>query len=313
MHKLHEALRSPILFLSASALIFFYFQISPALALFSGFFVSYFKINSDKAASSKISKLLMGLAIVFLGLSVNLELILSVSKEYFLVTLSGIALTILLARISGEYLKLSKVSSVLIGTGTAICGVSAIAAVSSAVKAKPEETSLALAVVLIFNALALFLFPLVGQTLDLSAVDFGAWAGLAIHDTSSVVGAALVYSIDSVETATTVKLARAIWIAPLVIVCCRMFSKDQKLSVQSFRIPWFIWGYVFAAGIAPYLKLSAAAGSEVVVISRHIFSLSLFLIGSSVELSIMKQVGVRPFVLGLGLWVFAALWSLALI
>ncbi|MGL5636025.1 MAG: YeiH family protein, partial [Bacteroidales bacterium] len=197
----------------------------------------------------------------------------------------------------------------LISAGTAICGGSAIAAVSPVLKAKEHDISVALGTVFILNAIALFIFPPIGHWLDMTQQQFGTWAAIAIHDTSSVVGAGEVYGAQALQVATTVKLTRALWIIPLALVTSYIFkAKDQKIS-----IPWFILFFVLAMIVNTFVPLPAALTNIISFISKKALTVTLFLIGSGLSLSVIKEVGIKPLLLGVGLWVVIGISSLLVI
>jgi uncharacterized integral membrane protein (TIGR00698 family) len=198
------------------------------------------------------------------------------------------------------------------GVGTAICGGTAIAAVAPAIGAKPNQTSLALAVVFLLNALALFVFPPIGHALGMTPSSFGLWCALAIHDTSSVVGASMQFGDEALGIATTVKLARALWIIPVTLVLARVWKRDDGAAAGAPRRPWFIFGFLAVAALVTWVPALQAVGQAVALVARQVLVLTLFLVGAGVSRQTLKEVGARPVVLGVVLWVFvasASLWS----
>jgi uncharacterized integral membrane protein (TIGR00698 family) len=200
-----------------------------------------------------------------------------------------------------------------VNVGTAICGGSAIAAVSAAVRAKEHETSVALGVVFTLNAIALALFPYLGHMLSLDQHQFGLWSAMAIHDTSSVVGATLQYGAQALEVGTTVKLARALWIVPVTIGIAFAHKSESGEQKTKRQYPWFILGFVATSALVTFNPALHDLGQIVESCGRHIFVATLFLIGLSISMKTLKQVGVRPFILGITLWAIVAIANLLLV
>jgi len=210
---------------------------------------------------------------------------------------------------AGKWLGVAKVPSYLIASGTAICGGSAIAAVGPIAKANESEMSVSLATIFVLNAIALFLFPVLGHWLHLSQHQFGMWAAIAIHDTSSVVGAGATFGEEALKVATTVKLTRALWIIPLSIFTSFYFkSKGDKVF-----IPWFILFFIVAMVLNTYLQIPTVLTHGIVSVAKQCLTLTLFFIGAGLSRSTIKMVGVKPLVLGLILWFFIAVISLTCI
>jgi len=276
----------------------------PGLALLSGFLVAATIEQSLQQRIARIAKLMLAWAIVGLGLTVTVPTIVALTREYFWITALSISVTLVLAWLLGRALKLSPTVSALIGSGTAICGASAIASVGSAVKAPAEQMSMALGVVLILNAVALTVFPLVGHQIGLSPNEFAVWAGLAIHDTSSVVAAAMAFSPSEVGLATTVKLARAIWIAPLTMLMVWLLASGTERARP--KMPWFIWGYLAAALCATFVPVSPELRAGITSGSRILFAVGLFLTGSATNVRSLVRLGAPPLLLGMGLWLASA-------
>ena len=215
--------------------------------------------------------------------------------------------------IGRKLMKVDRNTSYLISSGTAICGGSAIAAVGPVVKAKDAEMSVALGTIFILNAIALFIFPAIGHALGMTQQDFGTWAAIAIHDTSSVVGAGQAYGEEALQIATTIKLTRALWIIPLALVSSVIFkSKGQRIS-----IPWFIFFFVLAMVFNTYILEPSATGQAighfVNGIARKSLTVTLFFIGASLSLDVLKTVGVKPLIQGILLWIVISLSTLAYI
>jgi uncharacterized integral membrane protein (TIGR00698 family) len=206
---------------------------------------------------------------------------------------------------------INRKTSYLISSGTAICGGSAIAAVGPVIKANENEMAVSLGVVFILNAIALFIFPPIGHMLGMSETQFGTWAAIAIHDTSSVVGAGEVYGPQALQTATLIKLTRALWIIPLALVTIFLFR--DKGSKNKISIPWFIFVFILAMVINTYMPLPDVATKVLVWIAKRGMVVTLFLIGASLSLKTIKEVGVKPLVLAVLLWVVIGVSSLSVV
>jgi len=285
--------------------------ITPPIVLFLG--LAYALIFGQPCQKfTKIgSKYLLQYSVVGLGFGMNLQASLASGKEGMLFTIASVFGTLALGWLIGrKFLKVDKNTSYLIGSGTAICGGSAIAAVGPIIKAKGSEMSVALGVVFILNAIALFIFPPIGKALGLSQHEFGIWAAIAIHDTSSVVGAGASYGEEALRVATTVKLTRALWIIPLALLTSVLFnSKGQKIS-----IPWFIFFFILAMIINTYfLKDFPEIGNFINGLARKALTLTMFFIGASLSLDVIKAVGIRPIIEGILLWVVIGLVTLGYI
>lgn len=283
--------------------------ISSPIALLMGFSLTNLLHNPFPNLSRQIVKWLLKLSVIGLGFGMDLNKSLEVGKEGLLLTIITISSTLILGYFIGKALKLDRVISYLIASGTAICGGSAIAAVSAVIKAKEKEISIALGVVFFLNALAIFVFPLLGHQLDLSQKDFGLWSAIAIHDTSSVVGAALAYGEEALDIAVTVKLSRALWIIPLSIFSMFLF----KGKANSIKIPWFILLFVIAVIANSYLNLPDWMSFSIPQISKQLLILTLFLVGAGLTFTSIKESGAKPIVLGVSLWVIISIVSLVYI
>ncbi|MPM36468.1 hypothetical protein SDC9_83065 [bioreactor metagenome] len=282
--------------------------VSPAVALCIGIVFSFLGIRHDSI--HRYTSRVLQVSIVLLGFGMGLEEVITASKSGFVQTLISVSLVMTGGIVLGRLLKVEKNTTLLIAAGTAICGGSAIAAVAPIIKSENYQNSFALIVVFVLNAIALLLFPLIGQRLGLSQEAFGNWAAIAIHDTSSVVGAGAIYGEKALQVATTVKLIRALWIIPLSIVLA-FFSKNG--DKRSIKFPWFILLFVAAilfANIFPAFESSYAHFSW---LGRRAMVVALFLIGSNITLHQIKQSGTRCFLLGITLWVVTAVFSLFLL
>ena len=283
--------------------------VSAPLALFLGLVFALTLGTPFPAFNKKASKYLLQISVVGLGFGMNLQEALKAGADGIIFTLFSVVSVMFFGLLIGKWLGLSKVPSYLIASGTAICGGSAIAAVGPIAKANESEMSVSLATVFVLNALALFLFPVLGHWLGLTQHQFGLWAAIAIHDTSSVVGAGAGFGEEALKVATTVKLARALWIIPLSVFTSFYFkSKGDKIA-----IPWFILFFIIAMILNSYLNLPTSFTHDIVSVSRQSLTLTLFFIGAGLSRSTIKSVGVKPLVLGIVLWFFIAVISLTFI
>lgn len=258
--------------------------------------------------TSRQTKLLLQVSVVGLGFGMNLGKVVEAGRAGILFTIATIAGTLLVGWLLGRAMRVGTGTAHLISSGTAICGGSAIAAVGPVIGASDEEMSVSLGTVFILNSVALFLFPAVGTALQLTQTQFGVWAAIAIHDTSSVVGAAAAYGAEALQIATTVKLARALWIVPLTIATAFAFHR-RKTRVA---LPWFILFFLLASVIRTYVPAPQVTWDLLVRAARVGLTVTLFLIGSSLSRKSLAAVGVRPLVLGVVLWLLisvAGLWG----
>jgi uncharacterized integral membrane protein (TIGR00698 family) len=248
--------------------------------------------------------------------------VLHIGREGALFAAGTIALTMLVGYAAGKLLGLRNGTSMLISAGTAICGGSAIAAVGSAMDAGESDITVAMGVVFLFNAIALYLFPIIGHALHLTDQQFGLWAGVAIHDLSSVVGAASRYGLDALQTATAVKLSRALWIIPLTLGITLVLNRRentqpattrQERPKRTLQIPWFIGLFLLASICRSLIPAVAEAAPTLSHVATVGLTLTLFLIGSSLSAPTLRAVGWKAFVQGLGLWVVISSVSLALV
>jgi uncharacterized integral membrane protein (TIGR00698 family) len=256
---------------------------------------------------------LLQASVVGLGAAMDLGVVARVGLSGVGQTLLTLAFTLGLALLLARALRTERTTSLLIGVGTAICGGSAIAAVAPAIGARSDHSSVALAVVFLLNAAALLLFPRVGLLAGLSPEQFGLWAALAIHDTSSVVGAALQFGPQALAVGTTVKLARALWILPVTLVLARVWRVEGSPGTARAKRPWFILGFVLVAALVTWVPALKEPGEVVAHGARRALVTTLFLVGAGVSRSALRQVGVRPLVLGVVLWVAVSAATLAAI
>lgn len=288
--------------------------VTPPIALFAGLIFALICGQPFPKFNKLVSKKLLQYSVVGLGFGMNLQASLESGKDGMAFTIISVVGTMFIGWLIGKkLLKIDSVTSYLISSGTAICGGSAIAAVGPVAKAKDEQMSVALGTIFILNAIALFIFPLIGTWIGLDQQQFGLWAAIAIHDTSSVVGAGAAYGEEALQVATTVKLTRALWIIPLAIVTSFIFkTKGQKIS-----IPWFILFFVLAMIFNTYFlsqsENGVVVGSIINSIARKLLTITLFFIGASLSRDVLKTVGVKPMIQGIILWVVISLTTLAYI
>ena len=293
------------------ALRFLSAWVTPPVVLFIGLVFALLCGQAYPTFNKNVSKKLLQYSVIGLGFGMNLQASLASGKEGMLFTIISVVGTLLIGMFIGcKVLKLNRNTSYLISSGTAICGGSAIAAVGPIIKAKDTDMSMALATVFILNAIGLFLFPLLGHWLGLSQQDFGTWAAIAIHDTSSVVGAGAAYGEEALQVATTIKLTRALWIIPLALVTSVIFrSEGKKIS-----IPWFILFFIVAMLINTYLLADfPQIGKFIAGIARKGLIITMFFIGASLSIDVIKSVGIRPLLQGVLLWIIISAASLAYI
>ncbi len=278
---------------------------SPAIALFIGLALSIFGIRHENI-HRHTSKILQA-SIVLMGFGMSLSAVISSSGSGFLETIVSVITVMILGILLGKLFKVEKNIALLIATGTAICGGSAIAAVAPILNSKNYQNSFALIVVFVLNAVALFLFPFIGHKLGLSQETFGNWAAIAIHDTSSVVGAGAIYGEKALQVATTVKLIRALWIIPLSLVIAFMYNGGVKKSI---KFPWFILFFVLAIVFANSFPGFQASYEHFNWLGKRGMVIALFLIGSNITISEIKKSGPKSFALGIILWAVIATGSL---
>jgi uncharacterized integral membrane protein (TIGR00698 family) len=279
--------------------------LSPPLALGAGLAYGLFLTHPYHLDSRNLAKFLLQASVVCLGFGMNLGEVIKVGRSGFLYTAIGISFALGLGWLLGRLLKVQKTQSFLIAAGTAICGGSAIAALGPVTDANEEEMAVSLGTVFVLNSVALLIFPLIGAALHLSQTQFGLWAALAIHDTSSVVGAAAKYGTIALTVGTTVKLARALWIVPVALL-----TAGIRKSKSRIQLPWFILYFCIAAVMASYVPQLHAAYAATYRIGKLGLAVTLFLIGTGISRQTLRQVGVRPMVQGVLLWVVVASLSL---
>lgn len=285
--------------------------VTPPVALFLGLAFSLLCGQAYPKFNKKVSKKLLQYSVVGLGFGMNLHASLASGKEGMMFTILSVAGTMIIGMFIGrKLLRMNRDTSYLISSGTAICGGSAIAAVGPVIKAKDSDMSVALATIFVLNAIALFIFPILGQWLGLTQQEFGTWAAIAIHDTSSVVGAGAAYGEEALQVATTIKLTRALWIIPLALITSVIFKNgDKRIS-----IPWFILWFIVAILINTYLLDTVPeVGKAISGLARKGLIITMFFIGASLSTDVLKAVGMKPLIQGILLWMVVSIGSLAYI
>lgn len=283
--------------------------ISSPIALVSGFLFTLILGNPFPDQSKKAIHYLLKIAVIGLGFGMSLTETIKVSKDGFAITALSIFLTIGLGLLLIRLLKIDKKLGFLMTSGTAICGGSAIAAVAPIIKANSKSISIAIGVVFLLNSVALLIFPPLGHLFNLTQEQFGLWCAVAIHDTSSVVGAALEYGDTALQVATTVKLARTLWIIPLSFFAMFLF----KTKGQKVKVPFFILGFIAAMLLNSYRIIPDEVSAGIVEISKRLLVITLFLVGASLTVSDLKETGLKPIVFSSILWVFISIFSLVYI
>jgi uncharacterized integral membrane protein (TIGR00698 family) len=282
--------------------------VSPPVALAAGLVFGLLLPHPYSDATKKLSKFLLQASVVGLGFGMNLHEVVRAGRSGFVYTMLGISFALIVGMSLGALLGVRKIPAFLISTGTAICGGSAIAAVGPITQASDEEMAVSLGTVFVLNSVALLIFPAIGTALKLTQSQFGLWAALAIHDTSSVVGAAAKYGTAALAIATTVKLARALWIVPVSLATALVRGAKAKI-----QWPWFIGLFCLAAVCNTYLPGGGRGYVLAVKLAKIGLTVTLFLIGSGISVATLKKVGHRPLLLGIILWLLVSVGSLWLI
>ena len=285
--------------------------VTPPVALFLGLLFAILCGQPFPKFNKTVSKKLLQYSVVGLGFGMNLHASLASGKEGMAFTVISVVGTMVIGMFIGKkLLKVNSDTAYLISSGTAICGGGAIAAVAPVLNAKESDMSVALATIFILNAIALFLFPVLGEWMGLTQQQFGTWAAIAIHDTSSVVGAGAAYGEEALQVATTIKLTRALWIIPLALITAVIFKKESK----KITIPWFILWFIVAIVINTYLLDSVPmAGKFISGLARKGLIITMFFIGASLSTDVLKSVGIRPLIQGILLWIVISVSSLLFI
>ena len=293
---------------------------SPPVALLAGLVFGLTLAHPLARQSTSLAKFLLQAAVVLLGFGMNLGEVLRAGREGFLYTALSITFAVGLGLLLGKLLRVSPVGSLLITCGTAICGGSAIAAIAPVCNAGEEDLAVSLATVFSLNAVALFLFPAVGWALHMSQTQFGLWSALAIHDTSSVVGATAKYGARALEVGTTVKLMRALWIVPVTLTVATITQRhlaERRAGGETINaahgkvsIPWFIALFLLAAVVRTYLPQGTAVWNRLSALGKSGLTVVLFLIGTGLSRPALRRVGIRPLAQGVILWVVIGTASL---
>ncbi len=282
--------------------------ISPPVALLAGLIYGLSFSHPYHIDAKKLSTFLLQASIVGLGFGMNLHEVVKAGRGGFLYTAMSISFALFLGWAIGRLFNVAHKPSLLISAGTAICGGSAIAAVGPVLNAGEEEMAVSLGTVFVLNSIALFLFPAIGYALHLSQAQFGLWSALAIHDTSSVVGATAKYGPQALMIGTTIKLARALWIVPVAFGLALV--RKEKTQI---KWPWFILLFCIAAIAGTYLPVFASVYPQLSALGKVGLSVTLYLIGTGISVSTLKQVGIRPLMQGVILWAIVGTLSLVLI
>ena len=282
--------------------------VTPPVALFLGLIFALLCGQAYPKFNKKVSKKLLQYSVIGLGFGMNLHASLASGKEGMMFTIVSVIGTMVIGMLIGrKALKMNRDTAYLISSGTAICGGSAIAAVGPVIKAKESDMSVALATIFILNAIALFIFPLLGEWMGLTQQQFGTWAAIAIHDTSSVVGAGAAYGEEALQVATTIKLTRALWIIPLALITAVIFKNESK----KISIPWFILWFVVAIILNTYLLDSMPMVGKIISgVARKGLIITMFFIGASLSTDVLKAVGIKPLIQGVLLWIVISVSSL---
>lgn len=278
---------------------------SAPLALFLGILLAFLYKGEDVIKTGKLTKYLLQASIVCMGFSMSVHEVIQTGKTGFMITIVSVTITMLAGIIIGRLFKVEKNTTLLISGGTAICGGSAIAAIAPILDAKNNQISFSLAVIFVLNAIALFIFPAIGHLLQMDQTHFGYWAAIAIHDTSSVVGACSAYGEQALQVGTTVKLTRTLWIIPLAL-CIAFFNKNNASKIN---IPWFILLFVVAIIIGNYIPGMEETNLHLGWLGKKGMMISLFFIGTSINMNEVKKTGLNTFALGILLWAIIAVLS----
>jgi uncharacterized integral membrane protein (TIGR00698 family) len=283
--------------------------VSPPIALVLGLLFAFVVGNPFHDETSRATKILLQVSVVLLGFGMNLEKVVEAGKSGILFTIATIFGTLVLGYLVGKLLNVNEKTSALISSGTAICGGSAIAAVAPVIDADNDEISVSLGTIFILNSIALLIFPLIGNLFELTQNQFGVWAAIAIHDTSSVVGASQTFGVEALAIATTVKLARALWIAPVALLFSYFYRAQ---SAKKVAIPYFILFFLLATIFRTYAPtfILPSLFDSIVMLAKKGLTITLFLIGTSLSFETLKKVGVKPLIQGVILWILISIVSL---
>ena len=280
--------------------------VTPPIALFAGIVFALLVGRTDAKRAAKVQKYLLQASVVGLGFGIQLNAVIKAGSSGVLITAGSLLATMGLGLLLAHWLRVERTTGQLISTGTAICGGSAIAAMGPVLDADPRQMSVALGCVFVLNAVALFVFPGIGHWFALTPEQFGYWAAIAVHDTSSVVGTATRYAPEALAIAVPVKLARALWILPMVAVAAVLVRKPGSRA----SLPWFIFLFVAASAVASFVPGGAPVYPLLVAAAKAGLAVTLFLIGAGLSPSMLQSVGWRPFVHAIALWLVVSVLSL---
>lgn len=285
---------------------------SPPIALALGLVLAFTIGNPFPEVEGKVTKYLLQASVVFLGFGMNLTAVYKAGKDGILFTIATIFGTLILGYFVGKLLGVASKTSTLISSGTAICGGSAIAAVAPAIEAEKDEITVSMGTVFVLNSVALFLFPIIGHLLNLTQHQFGIWSAIAIHDTSSVVGASATYGPEALAVATTVKLARALWIAPVALLFAYIYRERGSEKKTKIAIPWFIFLFLLATAFRSYAPSTILPSiyDALVNLAKAGLTVTLFFIGASLSRETLKKFGYLALFEGLILWIVISIVSL---
>jgi len=278
---------------------------SAPLALLLGILLAFFYRGDEVVKTGTLTKYLLQGSIVCMGFAMSVHDVVQTGRAGFMITIVSVTVTMISGILLGRLFKVEKNTSMLISGGTAICGGSAIAAIAPVIDAKNNQISFSLAVIFVLNAVALFIFPAIGHFLGMDQTHFGYWAAIAIHDTSSVVGACSAYGEQALQVGTTVKLTRTLWIIPLAL-CIAFFNKNNASKIN---IPWFIFLFVVAILIGNYIPGMEETNQHLSWLGKKGMMISLFFIGTSINIDEVKKTGVNTFMQGILLWIIIAVLS----
>lgn len=285
---------------------------SPPVALALGLGIAFTIRNPFPQIEGKVTKYLLQGSVVLLGFGMNLQSVYKAGKDGILFTIVTIFGTLVLGYFVGKLLRVSDKTSTLISSGTAICGGSAIAAVAPVIEAEKDEITVSLGTIFVLNSIALFIFPVIGHLLDLTQHQFGVWSAIAIHDTSSVVGASASYGPEALVVATTVKLARALWIAPVALMFALIYRKRNSETKTKIAIPWFILLFLLATAFRSYAPsvILPSIFDSLVNLAKAGLTVTLFFIGASLSLETLRKCGYGALLQGVILWAVISAVSL---
>lgn len=278
---------------------------SAPLALLLGILLAFFYKGDEVVKTGALTKYLLQGSIVCMGFAMSVHDVIQTGRAGFMITIVSVTVTMISGILLGRLFKVEKNTSMLISGGTAICGGSAIAAIAPVIDARNNQISFSLAVIFVLNAVALFIFPAIGHLLEMDQTHFGYWAAIAIHDTSSVVGACSAYGEQALQVGTTVKLTRTLWIIPLAL-CIAFFNKNNASKIN---IPWFIFLFVVAILIGNYIPGMEETNQHLSWLGKKGMMISLFFIGTSINIDEVKKTGVNTFMQGILLWIIIAVLS----